>query len=380
MSFGLLLAGSGLFYLRSVTQRYSLTPPSSPGPEATPAADAIETTESDTGPERKIVASGLNIPWEIGFLPDGRFLVSERPGSLLLIGEDRRVIEVSGVRHIGEGGLLGLALHPDFEDNRLLYLYLTSQEGTQIVNRVERYRLDGDSLAGREVILTGIRGAPNHDGGRIMFSPDGYLFITTGDAQQPSLAQDTNSLNGKILRINADGSIPVDNPFGNAVYSYGHRNVQGLAWDEQGRLWATEHGRSGVLSGLDELNLIEKGKNYGWPEIQGDEERDGMVRPVIHSGNETWAPSGAEFLPAQAGVGGSVFFAGLRGETLYETRVEEGRVVAFIKHLTGEYGRLRTVRLGPDGYLYLLTSNRDGRGQPVSDDDRIIRIHPRVLR
>ena len=392
----LLVAGAGLFYSRGSTQEYRLTPPASSEPEESSATDAVETVEPDAGPDREVVANGLQIPWEVGFLPDGRLLVSERPGRLLLIGEDRQIIEISGVRHIGEGGLLGFALHPDFEKNRLVYLYLTSQENGQIVNRVERYRMDGASLSQREVILTGIRGASNHDGGRIAFSPDGFLYIATGDAEQAQSAQDTNSLNGKILRVREDGSIPADNPFGNAVYSYGHRNVQGLAWDDEGRLWATEHGRSGVLSGLDELNLIEKGRNYGWPEIQGDAERPGMVRPVIHSGNETWAPSGAEFVrwaPPQRGLSepevlpnrrsapkGSIFFAGLRGESLYEAKLEEGRVVSFTRHLQGEYGRLRAVRLGPDGYLYLTTSNRDGRGKAQSDDDRIIRIHPRILR
>ncbi|OGY18711.1 MAG: hypothetical protein A2900_02320 [Candidatus Chisholmbacteria bacterium RIFCSPLOWO2_01_FULL_50_28] len=370
----ILSAAVGWILSRNSQRDYSLTPPPPPDVVEPKPTQSSATEEPNGGPDREVVADGLQIPWEILFLPDGKLLVSERPGRLLLIGTDRHAIEVSGVRHVGEGGLLGLAMHPDFERNGLLYLYLTSQENGQIVNRVERYLLDGASLSQREVILEGIRGASNHDGGRIAFGPDGFLYIGTGDAQQAQTAQDTNSLNGKILRIRDDGTIPADNPFGNAVYSYGHRNVQGLAWDDQGRLWATEHGRSGVLSGLDELNLIERGKNYGWPEIQGDEQREGMVRPQIHSGNETWAPSGAEY------IGGTIFFAGLRGESLYEAKVEGGRVVAFSRQLQGEYGRLRSVRLGPDGYLYLLTSNRDGRGSPQNDDDRIIRIHPRILR
>ena len=370
----ILSAAVGWILSRNSQRDYSLTPPPPPDVVEPKPTQSSATEEPNGGPDREVVADGLQIPWEILFLPDGKLLVSERPGRLLLIGTDRHAIEVSGVRHVGEGGLLGLAMHPDFERNGLLYLYLTSQENGQIVNRVERYLLDGASLSQREVILEGIRGASNHDGGRIAFGPDGFLYIGTGDAQQAQTAQDTNSLNGKILRIRDDGTIPADNPFGNAVYSYGHRNVQGLAWDDQGRLWATEHGRSGVLSGLDELNLIERGKNYGWPEIQGDEQREGMVRPQIHSGNETWAPSGAEY------IGGTIYFAGLRGESLYEAKVEGGRVVAFSRQLQGEYGRLRSVRLGPDGYLYLLTSNRDGRGTPQNDDDRIIRIHPRILR
>lgn len=380
MTFALVfLAGAGLYLFRRASPES--TSRSVPQGQERRGTDRISPT--DEGPDLEVVATDLEIPWEIAFLPSGEILVTERPGRLLRIGEDRTVIEVSGVRHVGEGGLLGLVLHPDFERNRLLYLYLTSQESGQIVNRVERYLLDGASLSQREVILEGIRGASNHDGGRIAFSPDGYLFIATGDAQQAQSAQDTNSLNGKILRVRDDGSIPADNPFGNAVYSYGHRNVQGIAWDNEGRLWATEHGRSGVLSGLDELNLIEKGKNYGWPEIQGDEARAGMMTPVVHSGaSETWAPSGAEFwAPPQRGSApeGSIFFAGLRGATLYEAVISDSKTTTIKKHLEGEYGRLRAVRLGPDGYLYVSTSNRDGRGRPLEGDDKIIRVHPRIL-
>ncbi len=322
----------------------------------------------------EIVAENLEIPWEVVFLPNEELLVTERPGRLLIIGQDRTAIEVAGVRHVGEGGLLGLTLHPDYEQNKLIYLYLTSEENGQIVNRVERYRLENNSLTSRKVILEGILGAPNHDGGRIEFGPDGYLYITTGDAQRTTLSQDTNSLNGKILRITDEGEIPADNPYGTAVYSYGHRNVQGITWDDSDQLWATEHGRSGIRSGLDELNLIEKGKNYGWPEIEGDETKEGMVTPVIHSGSsETWAPAGAEFLNE------SIFFVGLRGATLYQAKVDNRKVVSLIKHFEDEYGRLRAVKLGPDGNLYITTSNRDGRGTPKPGDDKIIRINPQIF-
>ena len=255
----------------------------------------------------EIVAQNLEIPWEIVFLPNGDMLVTERPGRVVRIGKDRKVYPISGVAHVGEGGLLGLALHPKFSENNFLYIYLTTQERGKVTNRVERYKFASDKLTDRQVILSGIPGASVHDGGRMAFSPDGYLYITTGEAGQEKLSQDTSNLGGKILRIRDDGSIPADNPFGNAVYSYGHRNSQGLAWDDQGQLWSTEHGRSGVASGFDELNLIEKGKNYGWPEIQGDETRKGMEKPVANSGaNTTWAPSGAAFYK------GSIFFSGLR--------------------------------------------------------------------
>lgn len=332
------------------------------------------TTATVNKVDREIIAQNLEIPWEIVFLPTGEILITERPGKLLIIGENNKAIEVEGVKHIGEGGLLGLAIHPDFSKNNLIYLYLTSEQNGKTVNRVERYKLINSELSDRKVIIDGIQGSIFHDGGRIAFGPDGYLYITTGDAQNTKLVQDKNSLNGKTLRVKDDGSIPQDNPFGNAVYSYGHRNVQGITWDESGNLWATEHGRSGIQSGLDELNFIEKGKNYGWPDIQGDEKRDGMINPIINSGpNETWAPSGMMYF------NGSIFFAGLRGETLYEAKINGTNIMSFKKHLQGEYGRLRTVQLGQDGYLYVLTNNTDGRGKVKEGDDKLIKINPESL-
>lgn len=325
--------------------------------------------EAPQSPDIEVVATGLEVPWEIAFLPEGELLVTERPGRLVRITQERRVIPVEGVYAAGEGGLLGLALHPKFANNTWIYLYLTTREQDTVTNRVERYQLDGTHLNNRTIILDNIPGAQYHDGGRIAFGPDNYLYITTGDAGNENSAQDTNSLAGKILRIKDDGSIPEDNPFGNAVYSYGHRNPQGLAWDSAGRLWATEHGRSGVLSGYDELNLIEKGKNYGWPEIQGDETQDGMVKPVLHSGaSNTWAPAGAAF------YNGSIWFAGLRGAALYEVKISGNTVLGLYAHLSETYGRLRAVQLGPDGYLYVSTSNRDGRGDPQPGDDKILKI------
>ncbi|MBI5134612.1 PQQ-dependent sugar dehydrogenase [Candidatus Uhrbacteria bacterium] len=331
---------------------------------------SIDTNDQQKAPE--VIAKNLSIPWGIAFLPDGKLLVTQRAGQLLLIDDQSTVIPVEGVAHRGEGGLLGLALHPEFEKNKFLYLYLTSQSGGGLINRVERYQLDGKTLKDRQVILDRIPGASNHDGGRLAFGPDGMLYITTGDAQKSNLAQDKNSLAGKILRVKDDGTLPSDNPFGNAVYSYGHRNVQGIAWDMQGKLWATEHGRSGIQSGLDEVNRITKGANYGWPTIQGDQKHEGMVTPVIHSGpNETWAPSGMTF------INNRMFFAGLRGESLYSATIaSDGSVVGLKAYFRSTFGRLRSVRQGPDGMLYLLTSNRDRRGDPSTEDDRIIRIDP----
>lgn len=323
----------------------------------------------------EVIADTLQIPWDIAFLPNGEILVTERPGTLLKIGKNKTAIPIEGVRHLGEGGLLGLALHPDFSQNHWLYLYLTTETEGGLMNRVERYRLLGNKLFERTIIIDRIPGASHHDGGKISFGKGSgsqwYLFITVGDAGSSNFAQDTHSLAGKILRIFPDGAIPKDNPFGNAVFSYGHRNPQGITWDDQGRLWATEHGRSGVLSGLDELNIIEMGKNYGWPIIQGDETREGMHAPVIQSGSDdTWAPSGIAFL------NGSLFFGGLRGEALYEYHIAEGTLKI---HFQKEFGRIRAVALGPDGYLYITTSNTDGRGTPRDGDDKLIRINPEIF-
>lgn len=335
---------------------------------------ANQTGESSTQEKQKnteVIAKNLNIPWEVAFLPNNEILVTERPGNLLLVKNNQK-IKIGGVEHIGEGGLLGLAVHPNFKDNHFIYLYLTTRTDSSLTNRVERYRLENNQLSNRTVIFQGILGASNHDGGRIVFGPDNYLYITTGDAENPNLAQDLELFNGKILRIKDDGNIPSDNPFSNAVYSYGHRNSQGLAFDDKGRLWATEHGRSGLQSGLDELNLIEKGRNYGWPIIQGDQTQGGMVSPIIQSGEDTiWAPSGAVFYD------GSIFFGGLRGEALYEYKIAENLLK---EHFKGQFGRIRAVVLSPDNYLYITTSNRDGRGIPKVDDDKLIKINHKIFR
>jgi len=321
----------------------------------------------------EVVADRLRIPWSIAFLPDGGLLVTERPGTLRRLGKERMEYRVEGVEATGEGGLLGVALHPDFATNRYVYLYSTTRSGGDITNRVERYRLEADRLSDRTAIVTGIPGASFHDGGRIAFGPDGLLYIGTGDGGNADAAQDVHSLAGKILRVKDDGVIPDDNPFGNAVYSYGHRNVEGLAWDDRGRLWSTEHGPSGTETGNDEINLIEKGKNYGWPMIRGMERHAGMETPVAESGRDyTWAPASAAYR------NGSLFFGGLRGEALYEARLGSDPP-KIIGHFLHRFGRVRDVVVGPDGKLYLSTSNTDGRGVPHEGDDKILRFDPAGL-
>lgn len=355
----------GYFFQSEINQW--LFRPSQPSGEVGLAINEVEPLDVE------IVAQNLQIPWEIVFLPSGEMLLTERPGRLLKIGTDRTVIPVAGVEHAGEGGLLGLALHPDFSANNYLYLYLTTRSEAGLINRVERYQLVANGLIDKTVIIDNIPGASFHDGGKIVFGPDRLLYITTGDSGKSDLAQDINSLAGKILRLKDDGSIPQDNPFGSAVYSYGHRNAQGLAWDDQGNLWATEHGRSGIKSGLDELNFIQQGKNYGWPIIQGDETQAEMVSPVIQSGPAvTWAPAGIAYW------NGSLFFGGLRGEALYQAQIS-GQTVSLTTHFYQEFGRIRAVTLGPDGFLYISTSNTDGRGKIRGGDDKIIKINPKIF-
>lgn len=337
----------------------------------TPTGTSASAGLSANDTEYEVVAENLDTPWEVVVLDENRLLVTERTGDLVLIENGSRHVlrEFDNLDRptLGEGGLLGIARHPNFTENHQLYVYLTVDR-EPIQNTIRRFEVDfaARELTNQTTIIDGVPSHRFHNGGRIAFGPDGYLYVTTGDAKQASLAQNRSSLAGKILRLRADGSVPADNPFDNPVYSLGHRNPQGLAWDDQGRLWATEHGPSA----RDELNLIEPGHNYGWPTITGTQTQSGMEAPVYTSGQyETWAPAGI------AVADRSVFFAGLRGERLYEARLVDDRVTSFVAHFSGEFGRLRAVTLGPDGeYLYLTTSNTDGRGEERPADDRLIRI------
>lgn len=333
-------------------------------------------------PAETIIAEGLDTPWAIAFLPDGDMLVTERKGTVRKVSkkgelQPEPVGAIEGVNEVGEGGLLGIALHPDFNSNHFVYLYYTTfGDAGNSHNIVVRMVYSDNKLKDQEIILYKIASAPNHNGGRIKFGPGGFLYITTGDAQEPSMAQNLMSDAGKILRVTDTGESAPGNPFNSQVYSYGHRNPQGIAWDEEGNLFETEHGPSGgsVGTGNDEINLIQAGKNYGWPEIQGDLTREGMVSPVKNSTpSVAWAPGGAAF------YNNSLFFGGLRGQALYEAVIENNKVIDFKEHFKGKYGRIREAILGPDGMLYITTSNRDGRGVPIQEDDRIIRINPAKL-
>lgn len=319
-----------------------------------------------------ILASELEIPWALAFLPDGQILITERPGRLRLVNtkgvlQKEPIYIVGEVKADGEGGLLGVAIDPNYRSNHLIYLYYT-YDSQKTLNRVVRYIFDGKIFKQDKVIVDAIPGAVFHNGGRLKFGPDGYLYITAGDSLDPSLAQNKNSLAGKILRVDTNGQPAPGNPFSNPIYSFGHRNPQGLAWDEKNNLWETEHGQSAT----DELNLIKPGQNYGWPTIRGDETQNNLISPVAHSSNSTWAPSGMAYL------NGSLYFGGLRGKTLYQA-VINGNEVTIKKHLEDQFGRIRDVVLGPDNLLYITTSNRDGRGTIQPGDDKIIKINPAKL-
>ncbi|GGI90391.1 PQQ-dependent sugar dehydrogenase [Legionella impletisoli] len=330
------------------------------------------TTLNSTKPET--VVEGLTVPWELVFLPNGDLLITERPGQLTQVGKMTKTQTIPRVAQVGEGGLLGMALDPEFSQNRLLYLYRTTRKQGELLNEIVRYRYDSHGVLSDEtILLTNIPAARFHNGGRIAFGPDGYLYVTTGDALSKNSAQNKHSLAGKILRLTKDGQPAPKNPFNSPVYSYGHRNPQGLAWDNQGQLWETEHGESAH----DEINLIKPGKNYGWPVIQGDETKPNMVTPVLNSGkNETWAPGGAIIM------NDDLFFGGLRGQTLYQATLNPNKqtIQTLIGHYRKQFGRIRHVVKGPDGYLYFMTSNRDGRGWPQKKDDRILKVNPEAFK
>lgn len=353
-------------------------------PPATPPTPTV-TQPADTGPVEPVATtllSNLDTPWQIAFAPDGRMFFTERSGQVRTFhnGELKTWLKLDGVLERGEAGLLGIALDPAFQENGYAYMaYSYAGSGGSIMNRLARYKEDPASKTGSfdKILIDAIPGNDNHDGGFVKFGPDGKLYWAVGDRFQGELSQKLDSLNGKILRLNADGSIPADNPFdGSYVWSYGHRNVQGMAWDPvSGNMYATEHGPSGGQGCCnDEVNRIEKGKNYGWPTIRGTQEKEGLITPIATSGDTvTWAPAGIVYIPSGPWKN-SLLFTGLRGVGLYRAVLDESKttVTTVEKYFDQEYGRLRAIALASDGKIYIGTSNRDGRGQPNEGDDRIL--------
>jgi glucose/arabinose dehydrogenase len=330
---------------------------------AAPAASAAASRSATRVPARRTVATGLSVPWGIAFLPDGDALVAERETARILRipsggGKPKTVMRVPGVVAADEGGLLGLAVSPRYSRDRLVYAYFTSNTD----NRIVRFKLGGKV----RTVLTGLQKAGIHNGGRIAFGPDGKLYAGVGDAGNTANAQNRDALNGKILRIDPDGGVPSGNPFGSRVWTWGHRNVQGLAWDSAGRMWATEFGQNT----RDEVNLIRRGRNYGWPDVEGTGDTQGgrFTNPLV-----TWATSDAS--PSGAAIiGSNLYVAALRGECVWRIPIRGASLGKPTRMLAGRYGRIRTVVAAPDRTLWVATSNRDGRGSPRSGDDRIIAI------
>lgn len=316
----------------------------------------------------RVLAARLAVPWGLAFLPGGNALVGERDsGDVHVVrrgGGRRRVghLDVfSQVSSSGESGLLGLALHPGFRRNRLVYAYLSTAHD----NRIVRMRFADGALGSRHVVLAGIPMNGHHNGGGLVFGPDGLLYASTGDGEDGSRAQSRQSLGGKILRLTPDGDVPAGNPFGNVTWSMGHRNVEGITFDRHGTLWASEFGEKDV----DELNRIVRGGNYGWPRVEGSDGTGGFRDPFA-----SWSPTSTCSPAGVAVADGRAWLGALRGQCLFSVRLHGTQAGTKHRHLAGRFGRIRQVAAAPDGSLWITTSNRDGRGSPAARDDRVIRI------
>jgi glucose/arabinose dehydrogenase len=334
----------------------------------------------------EVVAEGLEVPWGLAFLPGGDVLVTERPGRVRLLRGG--VLQPSPVALVqtasdGESGLLGIAAHPDFATNRQFYVYVTTEAGGRTENRVERWTLSEDRASATfdRVVFGGIPSAVYHDGGRIRFGPDGMLYVGTGDARDPDLAQDPQSTAGKLLRLTPDGQVPSDNPFpGSPVFILGIRNTQGFDWKDRDTLYLTDHGPSGdtLRRGHDEVTLARAGDNLGWPEIYSCETQEGMVTPSLTF--EDAAPPGGAALYTGDSIPewkGSLFVGTLGSRHLHRVIFDEQDARRVMKHqmyLRNTHGRLREVVMGPDGHLYVTTSNCDGRGDCGARKDLILRL------
>ncbi|HSE07638.1 MAG TPA: PQQ-dependent sugar dehydrogenase [Nocardioidaceae bacterium] len=332
-----------------------------------PAVDGLDDSAEAAPRVAKVLARNLATPWGIAFLPNGDALVGERDS-----GRVHRVRKGGGRRRVGqlqvrsekanwgEGGLLGLALSPTFRRDRWVYAYISTGSD----NRIVRMRFADGSLGRPRVVLAGIPTNTHHNGGRLVFHR-GLLYASTGDAENGSLAQNRGSLAGKILRLTPDGRVPQGNPFGNYTWSYGHRNIEGIAFDDRGNLWASEFGDDR----RDELNRIVRGGNYGWPHVEGGDGRGGYRDPLTTWSPENCSPSGIAI------AGGRAFIGGLRGHALWAVRLHGPGAGRRVRYFHERFGRIRTVQKAPDGRLWITTSNHDGRpSTPHPNDDRIIRL------
>lgn len=335
------------------------------------------------------VAAGLEVPWAFAFLPDGRMLFTERPGRVRVIENGKLraepVFNVPDVEPSSESGLMDISLHPGFASNNFIYLAYAYNSDNKHV-KVVRYKFAGNTFTEPKIIVENIPAAPNHAGTRCDFGPDGKLYVTTGDSTNWDLAQKMDSLAGKTLRLNDDGSIPPDNPFTgdrNArpeIWTYGHRNAQGLAWQPGSNLmFQTEHGPSGFdgPGGGDEVNIVERGKNYGWAVIHHKETKEGMESPLLEY-TPAVAPASGMFYSGSAfpEFRGNFFFGTLRGNSIIRVTLDGRNVTGQERLLENKFGRIREVAQSPDGLIYFSTSNRDGRGSPAAEDDRIMRLVP----
>lgn len=330
----------------------------------------------------EVIASGLEVPWDLALTDEGEIFITERAGKVKLLKKDGSIQTISNfpqVASVGESGMTGLALHPDFRQNGYIFIYYTYRVGGEILNRISRFTYKNNRLTDEVIILDKLPGGVIHNGGRMRFGPDQKLWILTGDAARPSSAQDIKSLSGKVLRINDDGSYTDGNAFKNSpVFSFGHRNPQGLDFHPlTEQPITTEHGETAY----DEVNLIKAGKNYGWPDNKKCFSDDLLFEnPILCSGEFTWAPSGAAFLGSDIWrLRNSYFFAGLRGQILERVDIVDGRVTNRETIIKDTYGRLRAVVSDKKGHLYVSTSNLDGRGNPKQGDDKILKLTPKKI-
>jgi glucose/arabinose dehydrogenase len=359
-------------------------------PQATGNTQTGATSGGDVKFRVETVASGLEVPWAFAWLPNGDLLFTERRGRVRIIQNGalraEPVFVVPDVEPSSESGLMDITLHPGFASNNFVYLaYAYNKSGKR--DKVVRYKYANGQFTEPKIIIEDIPAAPNHAGMRTRFGPDGKLYISCGDSTEWELAQKLDSLAGKILRLNDDGTVPPDNPFVGRegarpeIWAYGVRNPQGIAWQPgTGLLFETEHGPSGFEGkggGGDEVNIIEKGKNYGWPVIHHQLTQAGMESPLLEY-SPACAPASAMFYNGDRfpEFKGNFFFGCLRGARIIRVILEGRKVVKQENLFEGDYGRIREMEEGPDGYLYFSTSNRDGRGSPVKDDDRILRLVP----